>query len=270
MTPSLSRRTPSLLLACFLLWMIPHLSFGQSLQACVYPEAPLAIDHVVLAVNDLDQASSTFLNLGFTLKKGRPHANGIINQHAKFRDATEIELLSLEKEPSDEITKGYATFLQRGEGGAFLALVGSLESIGTKAEEVGAQPKIIQSQQSTYLTFQNPSWAHLFVIEKPSTVIDPDSLLNHTNGTNGINAVWLDASKGFEDVVLGLGAKKCGLFEVPGDRFGMAYGVSNGVLILLNTNENHPRVQGVSLKRVQKGASRIVFPDDAHGIWLNW
>src|SRR5206468_6529298 len=52
------------------------------------------IDHIPIAVRDLDAAAAQYRRLGFTLKPGTPHANGVRNEHAKFADGTELELIT--------------------------------------------------------------------------------------------------------------------------------------------------------------------------------
>ena len=61
---------------------------GQGTAAIPPPEGPViaGLDHVPIAVGDLDAAAARYRALGFALKPGRPHANGIRNQHAKFAD----------------------------------------------------------------------------------------------------------------------------------------------------------------------------------------
>ena len=59
--------------------------------------------------------------LGFALKPGRPHANGIRNLHAKFPDGTELELITAAK-ATDDLTHTYVAHLEKGDGPAFLAL----------------------------------------------------------------------------------------------------------------------------------------------------
>ena len=87
------------------------------------PQKPLieGLDHVPVAVSDLDRAAEAYRRLGFTLKPGTPHANGLRNLHAKFPDGTEIELITA---PAgvDELTRKYRAHLEQGDGPAFLAL----------------------------------------------------------------------------------------------------------------------------------------------------
>ncbi len=85
------------------------------------PASSLSLDHVVVAVNDLEASAEKFRKLGFMLKPGRFHENGIRNWHAKFPDGTEIELLTA-PEARDDLTRKYRDLLAEGDGGAFLAL----------------------------------------------------------------------------------------------------------------------------------------------------
>jgi len=52
------------------------------------------IDHIPLAVADLERATADFEALGFTLKPGRPHKNRLRNAHVKLPGGTEIELIT--------------------------------------------------------------------------------------------------------------------------------------------------------------------------------
>jgi len=52
------------------------------------------LDHIPIAVRDLDRAKADFEALGFVLKPGRLHTNGLRNAHAKFADGTELELIT--------------------------------------------------------------------------------------------------------------------------------------------------------------------------------
>jgi catechol 2,3-dioxygenase-like lactoylglutathione lyase family enzyme len=82
--------------------------------------AVAGLDHVPIAVGDLEQAAASYRRLGFVLKPGRPHANGIRNLHAKFADATELELITASA-PRDALTRTYRRHLAGGDGPAFLA-----------------------------------------------------------------------------------------------------------------------------------------------------
>ena len=81
----------------------------------------LGIDHVPVAVADLERAGERYRALGFALKPGRPYDNGIRNLHAKFADGTEIELITAPA-ATDDLTRTYREHLKAGDGPAFLAL----------------------------------------------------------------------------------------------------------------------------------------------------
>lgn len=87
------------------------------------PRAPavLGLDHVPIAVEDLERAAERYRALGFSLKPGRPHANGIRNQHVKVPDGTELELITAPR-ATDPLTTKYRRHLSAGDGPAFLAL----------------------------------------------------------------------------------------------------------------------------------------------------
>jgi catechol 2,3-dioxygenase-like lactoylglutathione lyase family enzyme len=99
------RMTPLLVL----LWLVPS---GAGVTG---------LDHIPIAVRDLDRAAADYRSLGFALKPGRPHANGITNQHVKFPDGTELELITAAA-ARDALTTTYRRHLARGDGPAFLSL----------------------------------------------------------------------------------------------------------------------------------------------------
>jgi catechol 2,3-dioxygenase-like lactoylglutathione lyase family enzyme len=80
---------------------------------------PLAIDHVVVAVRDLDAAAASFRALGFTLTPRGHHSIGSQN-HCIMLGSTYIELLAAPV--SHPWLDYYRTFLGRGDGLAALAL----------------------------------------------------------------------------------------------------------------------------------------------------
>ena len=82
--------------------------------------AILGLDHIPIAVGNLERAADRFRALGFVLKPGRPHANGIRNEHAKFPDGTELELITAPA-ARDDLTRKYRRHLAAGDGPAFLA-----------------------------------------------------------------------------------------------------------------------------------------------------
>ncbi|MGH8749063.1 MAG: VOC family protein, partial [Burkholderiales bacterium] len=77
------------------------------------------IDHVVIAVRDLDHAQQTYTRLGFTLTPRGFHTLGSAN-HCIMFGSDYVELLALPRQ--HPAMRYYADFLARGEGLAAVAL----------------------------------------------------------------------------------------------------------------------------------------------------
>jgi hypothetical protein len=91
-------------------------------QPCNAPAHAPSLDHVVIAVKDLDASTASFRQLGFTIKPGRLHPNGLLNNHVKFRDGSEIELMTVRGAATDSMSRNYADLIASGDGGVYLAL----------------------------------------------------------------------------------------------------------------------------------------------------
>jgi catechol 2,3-dioxygenase-like lactoylglutathione lyase family enzyme len=98
-------------------------TFGMDAQRAAHDTPPLVtgLDHIIILVNDLEVAASRYQAMGFALKPGRPHDNGIRNQHVKFEDGTELELLTAQ-ESKDQLTAQYRKLLAQGDGPAHVVL----------------------------------------------------------------------------------------------------------------------------------------------------
>ncbi len=95
------------------------------------------IDHIVLAVHDLDAAAATYEALGFTLTPRAQHAWGTANRLIQFPDKTFIELLEVdrpelipahrpdESPPQFSFGRYLKDYLAGGEGVGFLVLSGN-------------------------------------------------------------------------------------------------------------------------------------------------
>jgi catechol 2,3-dioxygenase-like lactoylglutathione lyase family enzyme len=81
------------------------------------------LDHVVIAVHDLDAAIQDYRALGFTVMRGGIHANRATqNALIAFPDATYLELLAPTGEPPLSGVIDFSVLLQQGEGLAGYAL----------------------------------------------------------------------------------------------------------------------------------------------------
>jgi hypothetical protein len=82
-----------------------------------------AIDHIVIAVRDLDQASGDYRAAGFTVTPGGAHVSGgTHNALVAFADGAYFELIAF-KEPDREHDHRWWGKLQKGEGTVDFALL---------------------------------------------------------------------------------------------------------------------------------------------------
>lgn len=132
--------------------------------------AIIGLDHVPIAVRDLEKAADAYRGLGFALKPGRPHSNGIRNQHVKFPDGTELELITA-PEARDSLTTKYRRHLENGDGPAFLALY-----IPDKARV----PEDL-----------HPSLGYLFFGLRNASPTDRPEHFAHANTAYALTRVWL-------------------------------------------------------------------------------
>jgi catechol 2,3-dioxygenase-like lactoylglutathione lyase family enzyme len=153
-------------------------------------DAPLIVglDHIPVAVARLEEAAERYRSLGFTLKPGRPHDNGIRNQHAKFADGTEIELITA-PEARDPLTTTYRRHLAEGDGPAFLALYApSMEASAARLDGARAA----YSRSGPYLNFDDPpDLGYLFLGPRNHSPTDRPEHFDHPNGASALVAVWL-------------------------------------------------------------------------------
>jgi hypothetical protein len=75
------------------------------------------LDHVIIAVHDLDQAVEDYRALGFTTTYGGRHASGAThNALVCFQDGTYLELLAPTGDAAQPGTTDFSPLLQHGEG----------------------------------------------------------------------------------------------------------------------------------------------------------
>jgi catechol 2,3-dioxygenase-like lactoylglutathione lyase family enzyme len=222
-----------------------------SAAVCRAPNARLFIDHLIFAVRDLPAAADSYRARGFTIKPGRLHPDGLLNAHIKFRSAQEIEFMSLARDPTSDIAEEYARILSDGEGGAYLALaVPDLEAAARAARTAGLRPAQRSSGSADFVSFPSDSAAMAVFFGARSSVIDPDSLLTHTNGAAGLEEIWIQGDEALARMLETLGAVRCG-DVVRTARRGERFGLANGAVVLVpRAPGRRPRMLGGKLEGV--------------------
>jgi catechol 2,3-dioxygenase-like lactoylglutathione lyase family enzyme len=250
--------------------------------------AVVGLDHIPLAVRDLDAAAADYRRLGFTLKQGRPHADGIRNLHAKFRDGTEIELITAPA-ARDELTSFYVDFLKSGDGPAFLGLY------APDLDAADAALDVPHAREGGLVALKGPlRW--LFIGGRNASPTDLPEHFEHPNGADGLIGVWLASEGGAhagreepQKVLRALGAT-LSREEVAAPRRSsrtVARFASGEVVFLPASRQpvrGRPIVGAVLRTRSLEAARRalaaagvlavdgdrslFVRPEDAHGLWL--
>ncbi|HRQ63353.1 MAG TPA: VOC family protein [Xanthomonadaceae bacterium] len=272
------------------------LASGRSAQAEAEAATPgpslIGLDHIPTVVADLDQASNTYRRLGFSLKPGRSHENGLRNHHVKFRDGSGIELISPPTVATDPLTRQYLDHLHRGDGPVYL----SFHARDTSALVAALESSAIGFEGDRLITLTDPLLDYIFFVRDNRSPTDRPEHFAHPNSATAMTGVWLAlneasrASLGRLLVALGAVATEESVFAPDATR-AEVYLVQNGRIVVLpkayRTHEGRPIV-GAEF-RVEEpgwvdpsagspdasgtgasGPRHLLSPSEAHGIWLDF
>ncbi len=164
----------------------------------------IRLDHVVIAVNDLETASNNYRKLGFTIQYGGEHASGTThNALICFQDGTYLELLApTGKDPKDTEAADFRGLLAQGEGLVAYALAcHDLDERCTKMKQQGLniigpkpgerlRPDGMKLQWKTAMI--DDSMSPFFIQDvtpRKCRVSDDIEIISHRNGVTGIIAL---------------------------------------------------------------------------------
>jgi hypothetical protein len=154
---------------------------------CVRAAQPIAgVDHIPIAVRDLDAAAAQYRLLGFTLKPGTLHPNSILNMHAKHADGTELELITA-TEPRDALAEKYLRYIAAGDGPAFLALHADLDAVAKRFTHAS----IPFSRTGDLLEPTDPSLDYLFFVHDNHSPTDKSEHFVHANTSQSLIGAWV-------------------------------------------------------------------------------
>ncbi len=165
---------------------------AASFQARVSPRVAIGLDHIPVAVRDLDAASATYRALGFALKPGRPHPNGIRNAHVKFPDGAGIELLTVPA-AVDPLSAKYTKMIRAGDGPAFLSFH-ARDIAALHAALVAGGYAFDDANGLTDL--RTPALDFLFWVQDNRSPTDRPEHFAHPNGAKALGAVWIATDEG--------------------------------------------------------------------------
>lgn len=239
------------------------------------PSTPIVgIDHMPLIVKDLDQATNDYRRIGFAIKPGRPHDNGIRNDHVKFPDGAGIELL-MAPEARDAMTSDYVALLKQGEGPAYIGFHARKfkEFVATlDAAHIG------RTTEDGLLMLKEPGLGFMFFLQDNRAPNDRPEHFAHANGAVAMTGVWI-ATADAERITRifaalgGIARKKKVLAPEPVEATVIT--VENGRVVLLPESRQLVKgrpIIGAEFDVPKKDGKRDVFvaPAETHGIWLHF
>jgi hypothetical protein len=270
------------------------LTTSGCLTSSLAAQEPLVqgLDHIPVAVNDLERSRTDFEALGFALKPGRPHENGLRNAHVKFPDGTEIELITAPA-ATDALASEYYNWLKDGDGPAFLGLYApSFSTVTDRLSRLG----LALNRKGGMATFSDPAalrW--LFLGSRQHSPTDRPEHFAHSNTAFSLAGVWLAGATAAQRLLPSLGTvtlneAPCGPLGTGSEAFSLpeaeivflpatAQLVSGRPIVgatvtvksidtvesVLTTNRiRHDRVVGCGLDSLWVG------PSAAHGMWLQF
>lgn len=277
-------------------WAARFLWIGLSLASagCVPAGTPLAgVDHIPVAVRDLDAAGERYRALGFTLKPGRLHEDSILNLHAKHGDGTELELITA-TEPRDALASQYLRMIDAGEGPAFLALHGNLDALDAALSKTG----LAYARRGGRIAMLDPRVDYLFFGGDNRSPTDRPEHFVHTNTSTALIGVWLadEENPALRKLLQALGAKfshrevfvphefRAEVAELDGSEIVLLPAsmrlIKDRPIIgaVLRTSDLQAALGAVSKAKLlgwhwvgnPKGQSLILTPQLTHGLWLQF
>jgi hypothetical protein len=246
-----------------LLLLLPINLAAQSPQMpCIAAASAPALDHVVIAVRDLERAATAFRSQGFRIKQGRLHANNLLNRHIKFRDGTALELMTVAGSARDAMAQDYARLLRQGDAGVYFALkVPDIEAPARAAAALQLESKRSSSGPWQFLSFPPASpAATIFFTAGGSPVQDPDSLVTHEPAVTGLHEVWIEGGPELSGFLRRLGAQHCGPARSRAGPAGERWALRRGFVVVVPArNARSKRVLGVVLQSTSP-MQRVVHP----------
>lgn len=250
-------------------------ALGQ--DVCAAPEASVRLDHVPIAVADLEDATEQLTaGFGFRTKPGRLHANGLENRHIRFEDGTALELMTV-REPGDELARHYASLIADGGGGAFVSFSGlTVDSVLALA--ASAEPDLVATRGPAFDWAAFPPGHPLravFFVDVHQRAADLPAQLAHPNGARGLRQVWVAVEEPDRLIAFleRFGARDCGVAAHPFHLSGRAMGLDGGTLFvadaaLWEADPESAPVLSITVAGTEPGPARTMVLRDAGGLWL--
>lgn len=164
----------------------------------------MGVEHTPLVVANLEKAEADFRAMGFAIKPGRFHADGIRNAHVKFANGTELELITAPA-PVDALTSEYYAHEQRGDGPVYFGLTAANHPELLKRIRAMGLPV---QQDGGALTFPQGHPLHpLFLGSGDTSPTDRAEYFAHANSALRLSGFWVRGNPQERDFLERLGVR---------------------------------------------------------------
>jgi len=148
-------------------------------------------DLIIIGTKNIDVLSKLFnTKLGFVLKKGRLHKNGISNNFIEFENNSEIEFIEV-KNPTDKISSEYSSMINHGKQALqFAVRVNEIGKLENNLDKLESDFNKFDSNLF-YSTLSSPNInlkLPIFFIQYKRD--NNNTLTKHPNKSKGISAIW--------------------------------------------------------------------------------
>lgn len=262
------------------------------------PIIPLQLDHVNIAVADLEKAKKHYQDkLGFSLKPGRLHPNSILNAFAKFSDGSLIELITA-SEAKDELSHWYIDATKSTPYTTTFAAFGiqnlaTMDSLKQRLNTDSIAYHYLTGNYAHTLSVNLYERFHTpFFIHYLQPVTDKSEYLTHENGASKLLAIWLPSRMLDRELFKSLGWEKGEGVDIPGQKYIAENIMLGGGSLYILPDSSDQRVIGVSLavedidktqevltqklekelsiQEWQYGRSIFLAPKDCLGLWVEF
>lgn len=252
------------------------------------PPLIVGIDHIPVVVADLEKAQADFRALGFRIKPGHPHADGIRNAHVKFPDGSEIELITAPA-AVDALTAEYRAKLASGEGPVYFGLYAPDQT--ALLAKVKGLPVLADTDHGA-LDFAPESALHpIFFGQRNKSPTDTPEHFAHENTAVRLSGLWVRDNQEFHALLKRLRVplapvRLCGFV---GGGAGTVARLPEGNVYLVpsggaNVIAARVEIRSVGGVKTVLGRSGVSFEEDsscdlnavwvtpsrAHGIWIEF
>ena len=250
-------------------------------------------DHLIIGTTNISDSRNFFSDvLGFNIKNGRQHVNGINNLFIEFEDDSEIELLTV-NDPKDKIARKYKSLIEQNKFGMQFAMRTSrLNEITSHFANLNSVYNTIHENEIYSVLSKNKydERLPLFLIEHKNKNFNTET--DHQNSAKGIRSIWF-STQNLKNSIFDLADLGYQLIDTT-----KIFGFSNKSVIMRNENfeiilieDKDYKISGVTiiiddlslvkrrlddkslkyrLYRDEEGNSLLLSPETTKSIWIEF